>query len=457
MKRIAHLAFALVLLAPLAPQASAQDIVTVDPTSRFQVFKGLEVVGRGGINLDPGVPLSQAVIDEIWNRNVVTMGATRLRVEIRDSDEPTTGAYDWTGLDDQLNEAVLVANPLALSTHSQPIEIALCYVGFSSTGIGHPHESNTVYSNFVVAAVQRIEANTSVKVTIFEPQLEPDGGHGTIVNTQAELAAQIVAVRAALDAAGLQHVKISAPSAFSAGNCRTWMFTGSPNINDDFPAAMAAIEEVGFHGYGGFTTTATMIGEILAAGKIPVMNEWTQATSDTLFDLLSVYNQGVQRFEKFGPYTESSVTGNNVRAGILREFDNATPQWNYNAAGLRQMLEFIRPGSQRIGCSTTGSRAAMAWRRPDGKIVVVVRNGDVGAFYVRGLPSGTYAISYAKEQESADTDASANVVIDTGDPVSVGTFHTISRSDGTAGRELRATDFFNESVADGPVTIIGPM
>jgi hypothetical protein len=70
-----------------------------------------------------------------------------------------------------------------------------------------------------------------------------------------------------------------------------------------------------------------------------------------------------------------------------------------NSKIVRQYTKFIRPGSQRIGASSTnGVFEPAAFVRPDGGYVVVVKaEGGFGSFSVSGLPAGSYGLSYATQ------------------------------------------------------------
>ena len=62
---------------------------------------------------------------------------------------------------------------------------------------------------------------------------------------------------------------------------------------------------------------------------------------------------------------------------------------------LRQYFRHVRPGAVRLGASSSdGSIDPVAFRNPDGKIVVVANTDGAATLRVAGLPAGTYRITH---------------------------------------------------------------
>src|SRR5262249_52960572 len=125
------------------------------------------------------------------------------------------------------------------------------------------------------------------------------------------------------------------------------------------------------------------------------MLEHIGADQDELYDdLTQANNSAWQRYLLAGP-----VSGNPTSSQgkyILVTPSTGAITLEPGAWYLRQYMKYIRRGAVRVGAtSTTGVIKPVAFKRPDGKFVLVANTSTAVTLNVGGLPGGDYQVSFS--------------------------------------------------------------
>ncbi|MCB2013592.1 MAG: glycoside hydrolase family 30 beta sandwich domain-containing protein [Sphingobium sp.] len=382
-------------------------LVTVDSGVRYQTITGWEATANvddraGEVTLQQARNYVQASVEKA--------GITRLRLEIRSGVEGQIGAYteysnggsestwrskrypvindnndpnvinmagfDFAEIDHNIDYIVKPMKQM-LEARGEKLFLNICYVAFLN-GAASVHDDPDEYAEFALATMLHLK-DKGLQPDTWEVILEPD----VAKNWSGQRIGQaIVATRQKFQANGFGNMKFIAPSTTNMGAASTYfdqMLTVS--------GALPHVAELSYHRYSG--RTASALNNIATRARDnnigSSMLEWWfgNATPDVLFDDLGAGAVAFQgrvisgNFEN-GPASVSAlVLNDDVRQNSL-------------------LYRAVRPGATRIGATSQNATfEALAFLRPDNKIVAALYANGAGSATVRGLSSGSYKISTA--------------------------------------------------------------
>lgn len=401
--------------------------VTVDPSQRFQVFRGWEATSESGLDDASNLAYVPELLDD-----AVELGLTRLRVEVRssiensrdiaqefkdgrltpeqfrclryatvndDGDPQTINAagFRFARLDTMIETIVL---PLRdrLSARGQPLWLNFNYVAFPRQlcdGGRYIHDQPGEYAEFVLAVYQHVKEKYDITPDSWEVVLEPDNTREWTGSTMGEAMLQSAA---RLREAGFTPSFV-APSTTAAAQAVPFMRAMwnreplRPFIRElsyhryDVPARRV-IDDIGsYAATAGLETsmiekigaTHWQLNEDLVAGRV---SAWQQ------------YTLGFPEPDSGGHYFVIDPDAAEGRRATL------------SASGhyLREYFRAIRPGAQRIDATASHRDfSPVAFTGADG-LAVVVSASRAGRMTLHRLPAGRYRISCWTDQ-SHDDDA----------------------------------------------------
>ncbi|MEK7415069.1 MAG: immunoglobulin domain-containing protein, partial [Planctomycetota bacterium] len=439
-----------------APIGWAVETITVDPANRHQVIEGWEFTPSFGqedkVN-DRYNPLWLSYKDEVIRRMVEDMGMNRIRLEIKsgaenpvdywtqfingqitytqvkshwyekinDNADPNTAnlaGFQFSEIDQKVEQVVLPMKS-RLEARGEKLFLNLNYIDFNFTGnlqgtLSHA-KNPAEYVELIVLTFKHLQTKYGLVPDAFEIILEPDN---TVGWRGAQIGNAIVAVVDALAAAGF-YPQIIGPSNMSTANAITYF--------DQLilvPGALQRLNVISYHRYSGATlaNVQALATRARTNGLKTGMLEWTNATIATLIqDLTVADNTAWQQWGAVGlnkPITDPSYLY------TVDLTDPAVPVVSLmNKANLfQQVFKYVRAGATRIGAtsSNTASYVPVAFQNADGGFVVTINNLSTAAFDVRGLPAGTYGITYSNNSTvRAINVAKADVTIAAGGVITV--------------------------------------
>jgi hypothetical protein len=378
--------------------------IAVDSTRQFQTMSGWEAAESFGWSLPP------AMMDSLMDMTVNDLGINRLRlsvpgnmIESRDSttipEETSIGTNDnddpevlnpagfrWK-LFDYLVETFAIPVKQRVLARAEPFTLVTCFVGFRPTSEYQQRDSRE-YIEFMLAVLNRMRDRFQLVPEVWEVRLEPD--HGRTQLTPTEQGKLLLAAARAARAAGYDKLMFLAPSTVVPHRTVQYL-----NGIVAVPGTAPFIREVTYHRYSQPTTA--ILNEIrdsaASLGKPTAMLEFLRASAHDLYQDLTEANVSAwSRFSLAGPY------GGPDQGGQYFFADTAAGTFRYRPTTwpLRQFFRYIRPGDVRLAASTrNGHVEPVAFRKPDGRMVVVANLGRASDITISGLRADTYQVSYS--------------------------------------------------------------
>jgi hypothetical protein len=376
--------------------------VTVNAAQTFQTWEAWEVASTN--SADPPYSYSTALADSVTHLAVNELGINRIRLQApwnnietdgtssgnpdspflwkNDNADPNStnaAGFRWTEFDNIVTKWVLPLKQRAGGDFLLNLNI-VCMVSSCAPVRANPAE----YAEFGVTVLEHLRSTFNLTPQYFELMLEPQV-------TGTELGQDWAALRARMQAAGFTGIKFIAPS----------LVNSNPTVSYA-NAVMAvpgnpALDEISYHRYGAPTgNTLPNIAQLAASlGANTSMLEHIGADQNELYDdLTKANNSAWQRYTLVGP-----VPGNpNAKPSkyILVTPSTGAITLDPSAWYLRQYMKYIRRGAVRIGAtSTSGTIKPVAFKRPDGKLVLVANTSGAVTLDVGGLPAGDYQVSFS--------------------------------------------------------------
>lgn len=419
----------LILAVGYSIQAAENAVITLDPATQYQTITGWETTAQAGQEAFPD--LFAKYKDELFDRAVNELGLTRVRLEIRasaehsrdlwkeqstgaidyatwrasryttvnDNDDPNTinpAGFQFASLDNTVDNVVL---PLKKKReeNGERLWVNLNYVAFTGQngpGTSYHHADPQEYAEFVLAAFQHLKEKYGWTPDTWEVLLEPDN----VSQWNGRLLGQAIAASdERLKAAGFS-TRFVAPSNTNMANAITY-FDAMIKVLGVLPV----LEELCYHRYGGVSdanlkaigsraqqySIRTSMLEHIGSGhedlhkdlKLGLNSAWAQ------FTLAWIASQGSDDGGKY-----YIIDDTNPNTPIVK-FGNRTKY-------LKQYFRYIRPGMTRIEAkSSLASLDPLAFARPDGGTVVVIKATTAGTASIQGLPAGTYGIRHTTSRE----------------------------------------------------------
>ena len=209
--------------------------------------------------------------------------------------------------------------------------------------------------------------------------------------TGTELGQDWAALRARMQAAGFTSVKFIAPSLVNSNSTVSYAnavmaVPGNPSL-----------DEISYHRYGAPTgNTLANIAQLGSSiGANTSMLEHIGADQNELYDDLTEANTSAwQRYILAGPVSSNPTMPQGKL--ILVTPSTGAITLEPGAWYLRQYMKYIRRGAVRVGAtSTSGVIKPVAFRRPDGKFVLIANTSAQATLNVGGLPAGDYQVSFS--------------------------------------------------------------
>jgi hypothetical protein len=423
------------LLEPVPP-AAEDAVLSVDPSTVYQTMRGWEAVAQADQNYNRAFPAYAPLVFD----KVVELGLNRLRLEVRAGSEnstdswaalaaagfPSTGpnytrwrATRYETINDNAdpfdlnpggfhfsevdNTTDLVVNPLRtrLAARGESLYVNLNYVAFTGqiTSGQYLHHAPDEYAEFMLATFQHMQSRNGWVPDAIEVILEPDNieqwRSGTLIG-QA-----IVATGRRLAAAGFTPDFI-APST-------TCMNNASRYFDDVIAVAEVKtyLKEIAYHRYCGVSeeNLRALVERAQAHGLSTSMLEWWDPANShrTLHEDLTIGRNSA--------WQQATLANLDNPAGLgMATVDTSDPAGPVVTTGnlsryTSLYYRHVRQGARRIGVSSDAPALdPLAFVNVNGTHVVVVNALNAGSFSVRGLPEGTYGISYATGETTADAE-----------------------------------------------------
>jgi hypothetical protein len=411
---------------PPEPPPLADVRITLDPGTRRQTMTGWEAHAQSGQE-NPAFPVYK---DRLFDLAVGDLGINRLRLEIwsgaentrdwwsemragridattwrcfrfstvNDNDDPLStnpNGFQFQQLDHKVENVVLPIKA-RLEARGERLYLNVNYVGFTRQicdGLDYTHDdSPEEYAEFALATLQHLRTKYGLVPDAWEMILEPDN---TAFWRGRTIGEALVATAARFRADGFQPAFI-APSTTNMGNAVSY-FDAMALV----PGALQSLSDLSYHRYSGVSTgnLQAIANRAAQHGLRTAMLEHIGSGHEDLHQDLKVgANSAWQQFTLAFPESD-----NGAQYYLIDLSNPANPQIKLarRTRFLRQYFRYIRLGAVRIGATTTDDAFdPLAFVNPDGKLVVVVKAGEGGAFSVLGFPAGTYGVQYTTSDES---------------------------------------------------------
>ena len=403
------------------------NVIDVIPSVQHQTITGWEGHVQSG-QLECNATAFAIYRDQLFDRAVNELGLNRVRLEFRsgmenpvdyfaqfragqitypqwrvtwfspvnDNADPNVanpGGFQWSWFDHDIEQVV---NPLRqrLQARGEQLFVNLTFVDFWLSGASKAYQvmhTPEEYAELALMTFQHIRNKYGWVPDALEMALEPENQRYNGV----DLGRAIVATVNRLAAAGF-HPQIIAPSTVSMANAATYY-----DAMISVPGAAGLIDEISYHRYDGVSSGALQAIASRASrdGLRTSMLEHIGSGIDDLWTDLTVGN--VSAWQQFA--IAFCGNGDNPGAGgVYYHVNQSNPSQpaitiTNHSRLLRQVFLFVRAGAVRVGATSTNSNQqdAIAFRNSNGRYVVIVRTQGAGNFTVRGLPAGTYGLTYA--------------------------------------------------------------
>lgn len=389
----------------------AQAVITLDPGQTFQTFHDWEATA-----VVLGTEQEQQRRLELFDRLYQDVGVTRLRVEVfsgaentsnalrafvagetdmngwrarryatvNDDDDPfhiNPAGFDFFDLDYRVERTVLPMQERARAG-GERLAVSLNYVAFTKQirNGAYIHTDPEEYAEFILAAFEHLKAKYGIIPDYFEPLLEPNNSP---LWNPVILGRAVRAATRRLNGAGFRPGVIL-PSVSDASLTLEWL-----DGIAETPGALEGLAEISYHRYKGARPAVLKAIADRAAdlGVATSMLEYWfgNATHELLFEDLTMANVSAWQPRAAYNFHTFTDTGQIVLQDEMR----------YN----RLYFAAIRPGDVRIGATSSKTRAldAVAFKKPDGRLSVVLEARRAATGRIAGLPEGDYLLETAFE------------------------------------------------------------
>jgi hypothetical protein len=420
----------------LHARVGAEAAVTVDVTQTHQTMRGWEVTARAWETnkqedrFDSGW---ERYREEIAERLVNELGINRIRIEVKsgienpvdywarfrdgrigyreyvrhyyekinDNDDPLAAnpaGFQFSMLDYQV-EQMLLPMRRRIEANGEKLFVTLTYVDFGSPPTANVEHARVPeeYAELIVAVFEHLKRRFDLTPDALEIVLEPD-------NTERWRGQQIghamVATARRLHAAGFAPQMI-APSTTAASAAARY-FDELATV----PGAAALVSELSYHRYRDLSPDGSLPEIAKRArehGIATAMLEHVGGDARELHADLTLADASA--WQQYGIATELGAREADrgayyyIRDPVAREGSGL--RMAERTRGLAQYFRYIRAGAVRLGAAADRRDVLpVAFRNPDGGVVVVVQAKRPGGIVVHGLPPGTYAARYTTEAET---------------------------------------------------------
>ena len=377
-------------------------VIQIDTAQKFQRVDGFGYTLTGGsatLIHKMSATARAALLNELFGNGDKSIGISYLRVSIGASDlDATVFSYndlpagqtdpglqyfnlskDTADLIPVLKE-ILAINPnirIMGTPWSAPVWMK---TGGSSVGSNLKPEYYGAYSAYFVKYIQAMQAR-GITLAAVTPQNEPQhgGNNPSMVMSAAQQA---------------EFIKNHLGPAFQAAGIRTKIIVWDHNcdnpgypiavLND--PVAKTFIDGSAFHLYGGDIGALSTVHDAHPDKALYFTEQWTSAegsfSGDLKWHLKNVIIGSMRNWSRialewnlandpaFGPHTPGGCTG--CKGALTIDGDAVNRNVSYYIVA--QAAKFVPPGSVRLGSNITGQLHNVAFRRPDGKTVLIVLN-----------------------------------------------------------------------------------
>ena len=383
--------------------------ITVDTTQSFQTIDGFGFTLTGGSayvmnRLDPAT--KNKLLAELFGNDSSSVGISYLRISIGASDmDDSVFSYDDMpagGTDINLthfslarSETDLIPLLQSIITINPNIKIiatpwsAPVWMKDSSTTIGRSLQPGYygVYATYFVKFIQAMQAN-GITIDAVTPQNEPLNPNN---NPSMYMAATDQAA----------FIKTALGPAFKTAGLATKIITYDHNCDmPNYPVTVLSdaganpyVDGSAFHLYAGDISALNTVHNSFPDKNIYFTEQYTATTGsfdgDLKWHLRNVIIGSTRNWsrnalewnlatdESFGPHT---IGGCTTCKGALTIGSSVTRNVSYYI--IAHASKFVTPGSVRIASAITGSLYNVAFKRPDGKKVLVVENdGDTATAF----------------------------------------------------------------------------
>ena len=402
-----------------------QDII-VDSTQTYQTVDGFGyTLTDGSASLITSLPTSMQneLLRELFGSDSTSIGVSYLRVSIGASDlsasvytydDMPVGQTDLTLQNfslrkDQSNvipvlKMILAINP-AIKIMGSPWT-APTWMKNNNSSIGGSllPQYYSVYAAYFVKYIQAMKAE-GIIIDAITPQNEPlhGGNNPSMLMTAAEQAT---------------FVKNHLGPAFQAASVSTKIIIYDHNADrPDYPltilddaAARNFVDGSAFHLYGGDIGALSTVHDAYPSKNIYFTEQYTSSTGEFSGDLKwhlknviigSMRNWSRNALEwnlASDPYYSIHTPGGcNTCKGAITIVSGVTRNVGYYI--IAHASKFVPPGSVRIASNNLGSLYNVAFKRPDGKKVLIVEND--------GATAQTFNINFKQRRVTVSLDAGA--------------------------------------------------
>ncbi len=415
-----------------------QDIaINVDTSEAHQSMRGWEVTARvweTNKRLGRFDSSWEAYQDELMDRMVNELGINRVRIEVKsgaenpvdywaqfrdgkigyrefsklyyakinDNADPNLvneSGFQFSSLDYQIEKIVL---PLAklIEANGEKLYVNLNYVDFGGGAVSDvSHARNPEeYAELIRAAFDHIKIKYGFVPNALEVTLEPE-------NTDhwrgREIGNAIVATVRRLKQGGFTP-DIIAPSTTAA--------SAAPTYFDELATVAGAtglMTELAYHRYRDRSPDQFLPAIAARAKQYGLHTAMLEHVAGDALELhadLTVANAAA--WQQYGVASELPLKEKDRGVSYYIR-DLASPggpkiKMAERTRGLAQYFRFVRFGATRIGARlSSGDARPVAFRNPDGTIIVVVQSDKAGPIRVQGLPASTFGIRYTTNLETA--------------------------------------------------------
>jgi hypothetical protein len=405
--------------------------VTVNLSQTHQTMAGWEAT------LSLGWQFGQAGLAALADSTAKDLGVNRIVLEANAGDietsSPTAGGpcinddnnpyhinpagFQWTEFDERMTDFVL---PLRTNIQAAglPFYFILNYTAGGSS-CAFQQTDPREYAEFVEAVLQHVKTTYNLEPDYWDLRNEPDNGQVQL--TAPELTQMLDSAVARIRPLGFNHIMFLLPSTMNPNNSPT---LSSAILAAASPAALASIGQITYHRYAPANAgTLAQISNLAAGHGIPVgMNGHNATDQHELYqDLTQANATSWQKFALAGPSSGNTTSGNQYYFADTRADTIAMRPATFV---LRQYFRYVPPGSVRLGATASLSQVEpTAYRRPDGRVVVVANVTGATTLVIGGLPADTYHVSYA----------TATAIGPVGTAVTISAGETVSASIPTTG------------------------
>lgn len=377
-------------------------IIEIDTTTNYQTVDGFGYTLTGGsayvINkMDPTAKAN--LLNELFGTNANSIGVSYLRVSIGASDlsksvfsyddmpagqtDPSLANFTLAqDLEDVVPvlQSIIAINPsikILGSPWSPPI-----WMKDNSSSIGGsllPQYYN-VYAQYFVKYIQAMKAK-GIIIDAITPQNEPQyGGNNPSMIMSASQEGDFI--KTYLGPA-FKNAGITTKIIIWDHNCDNIAFP--MNIYGD-PVAKTFIDGAAFHLYAGDISALGSLHSAFPDKNIYFTEQWTSSTGsfdgDLKWHMKNVIMGSLKNWSKvalewnlandntYGPHTTGGCS--NCKGALT--IDGSAVNRNVGYYIIAQVSKFITPGSVRIGSTDGFAFSSVAFKRPDGKKVLLVFN-----------------------------------------------------------------------------------